>query len=98
MSFYQVVGSGLWMIDYPHGDSKAHRTGDVFEATPDNQSVSRGLQTGRLREMSDRETKALRAAKTATAVSPTPGPPVRLAEPAVPAAPTPITPTPKPGK
>jgi len=98
MSFYQVVGSGLWMIDYPHGDAKAHRTGDVFEATPDNQSVTRGLQMGRLREMSDRESTALRAAKVATAVSPTSGPPVKLAAPAVLAAPTPITPTPKPGK
>jgi hypothetical protein len=65
--FYQVVGSGPWTIDYPDGRSVSHRPGQIFEAQPTNPSVMRGLRTKprRLREMSERESDALHAAKVA---------------------------------
>lgn len=101
MKYYQIVGRGPWMIDYPHGDSKAHRPGDVVEADPNNASVERGLRQSRLRELEPREARALEANKTAMLVKPTPGLPaqaavkaaVALPEPAKLKPPTPITPT-----
>jgi len=92
-SYYQVVGSGPWTIDYPHGDTKAHLPGDVFEARPENASVERGLRMGRLRMMDPREVAALRATKTAKAVTPTPGPITPAPKPA-----SKTAPAPKPGQ
>lgn len=97
MKYYQIVGRGPWMIDYPHGDSKAHRPGDVVEADPNNASIERGLRQSRLRELEPREARALEANKMAMLVKPTPGLPaevkaVALPEPAKPKPPTPITP------
>lgn len=87
-TYYQVVGRNPCMIDYPTGDSIAHRPGTVFEADATNASVQRAARAGRLREMSEREATALRnvgvvASRTRQ------GPPAKKAptEPAKPASP-----------
>lgn len=74
MSHFQVVGRGAWLIDYPHEDAINHKTGDVFEARPDNSSVIRGLRQGRLRQLEPRECAALDAAKLANMLKPAPAP------------------------
>lgn len=63
--FYQVGKIGPWTVDHPDGRSINHRPGEVFEAKPANRSVVRGLRQKRLREMTDREVRALQAAKDA---------------------------------
>ena len=72
MSFYQVVGSGPWMIDYPTGNSISHRPGNIIEARATNSGVVRGLRKKRLRELTEREQGALKASKAAKAVQPKP--------------------------
>jgi len=72
--YYQVTGRGPWMVDFPGGVTKAHRPGQIFEASPSNKGVVRGLRAKRLRQLSDREANALRATKVATAVKPRPLP------------------------
>lgn len=76
--YYQVVGRGPWNIDHPNGKAIAYRPGNIFEESPLNRSVVRGLRTARLRKMSEREgaaLKALAASKRAGPVTPTPTPP-----------------------
>lgn len=81
--YFQVVGSGTWCIDHPNGDAKAYRPGQIFEASPLNPSVDRGLRTNRLRVLSAREQKGLKNAlavqvaqsmKAAAPVAPAPKP------------------------
>jgi len=84
-TYYQVVGRNPCMIDYPTGDSVAHRPGSVFEADATNGSVQRAARAGRLREMSEREARALRNVE-AVKVKPKPGLPEKI-EPAKPAEP-----------
>jgi hypothetical protein len=62
-TYYQVVGRNPCMIDYPTGDSIAHRPGQIFEAHSTNASVQRAVRAGRLRELSEREAGALRNAE-----------------------------------
>ena len=59
--YYQVVGRGPWTIDHPNGVSTAYRPGNTFEESALNKGVVRGLRTKRLRKLSDREAKALKA-------------------------------------
>lgn len=73
--FYQVIGSGPWMVDHPNGDAISHRPGEIFEARPTNKSVIRGLRAKRLRQLNTRESDARRAAKAVVAVTPKAGPP-----------------------
>jgi hypothetical protein len=62
------------MIDHPaSNDSKSYRPGTIFEESPLNASVVRGLRAKRLREVSGREASSLRAmqaAKRAQVVKP----------------------------
>jgi hypothetical protein len=74
--FFQVVGRGPLNIDHPNGKAVAYRPGQLFEESPLNKSVARGLRAKRLRKLSQREAdslKAMQAAKRAGAVTPTPG-------------------------
>ena len=85
-TYYQVVGRNPCMIDYPTGDSIAHRPGAVFEADATNGSVERAMRAGRLREMSEREAKALRnveavAVKLRMGAKPAPVEPAKAADP-----------------
>lgn len=71
MQYYQVTGRGPWTIDYPGGETKAHRPGDtVGPVSPSNKGVVRGLRSKRLRQMSEREAKALRASATIATLKP----------------------------
>jgi hypothetical protein len=59
--YYQVTGRGPWTIDYPGGDTKAHRPGQIIgPIAPTNRGVIRGLRTNRLRQLSEREATAMR--------------------------------------
>jgi len=82
--YYQVTGRGPWMVDFPGGVTKAHRPGQIFEASPSNKGVVRGLRAKRLRKLSDREANALRATKQATVVKPKPAPAPKKTSPARP--------------
>lgn len=73
--FYQVIGTGPCPVDYPDGNAISHRPGEIIQASPTNKSVIRALRTKRLRQLSEREAKALRASQTVSAVKPTAGPP-----------------------
>lgn len=75
-SYFQVTGRGSWCIDHPNGDSVAYRPGDVFEESPLNRSVQRGIRTKRIRELSIREARHRRMMATKPkAVKPKAGPP-----------------------
>lgn len=59
--YYQVTGRGPWTIDYPGGETKAHRPGQIVgPIAPTNRGVVRGLRVNRLRKLSDREANGLR--------------------------------------
>ncbi len=86
-SFFQVVGRGSLCIDSAGGKSVAYRPGDVFEESPLNKSVARGLRVKRLRELDAREVRALRmaaevAAKRKAAAAAMPAPVVKAKKPA----------------
>jgi hypothetical protein len=70
--YYQVTGSTPLAIDYPNGETKAHRPGSIFKIAPSNRGVQRGLRTKRLRILSDRESNSMRNAEL---VVPKKGPP-----------------------
>ena len=59
--FYQVTGAGAFTVDYPTGNTIAHRAKAIFEAHPTNKSVVRGLRTRRIRTLSQRESDAMRS-------------------------------------
>ena len=84
--YYQVTGRGPWMVDFPGGVTTAHRPGQIFEASPSNNGVVRGLRAKRLRKLSDRETNALRATKLATIVKTKPAPALKKSPPPKPRA------------
>lgn len=89
--YFQVVGRGPWNIDHPNGKAVAYRPGQIFEESPLNKSVARGLRTKRLRKLSGREAEALKAmfaAKRAGAVTPKPGLPKTVKPVAKPTAPS----------
>lgn len=65
--FYQVTGAQAFTVDYPNGQSIAHRPRQTFEAHPTNKSVVRGLRTKRIRQLSERETNAMRSHAAARA-------------------------------
>jgi hypothetical protein len=69
--YYQVTGRGPWTIDYPGGDTKAHRPGQIVgPIAPTNKGVVRGLRSKRLRKLSDREANALRNAAQVASLKP----------------------------
>ncbi len=82
--YYQVVGRGPWVIDHRNGDSKAYTPGMLFEESPLNPCVVRGLRTKRLRQCSEREAKAYRLHAQAKKAEPKPGLPAKKAAPAAP--------------
>ena len=73
--FYQVTGSGPWVVDHRNGESKAYTPGMVFEESPLNVCVVRGLRTKRLRQCSLREAKALRLHAQPVKATPAPAQP-----------------------
>lgn len=86
--YYQVVGSGPWVIDHRNGDSKAYTPGMLFEESPLNPSVVRGLRTKRLRQCSVREANARRLHAQPVVAQPKPGLPKAKSKPkSAPAAP-----------
>lgn len=59
--YYQVTGRGPLAIDYPGGEAKAHRPGQIIgPLAPTNRGVVRGLRVNRLRKLSEREANGLR--------------------------------------
>jgi hypothetical protein len=80
--YFQVVGRGPLNIDHPSGKAVAYRPGQIFEESPLNKSVARGLRIKRLRKLAAREAdgiKAMLASKRAGAVTPKPGLPASAA-------------------
>lgn len=94
--YFQVVGRNPWNIDHPTGMAVAYRPGQIFEESPLNKSVARGVRTKRLRKLSAREAgsiKAMLAVQRAGAVTPKPGPPKPSRTKTAKPAPTPVTPS-----
>ena len=94
--YFQVVGRGPMTIDHPNGQAIAYRPGQIFEESPLNRSVARGVRISRLRKLSEREAtaiKAMHAAKRAGPVTPKAGLPKSAAKLATAPAPKPVTPS-----
>jgi hypothetical protein len=94
--YFQVVGRGPLNVDHPNGNAVAYRPGQIFEESPLNRSVARGVRISRLRKLSPREAtaiKAMHAAKRAGAVTPKPGLPKSAAKSVSKPTPKPVTPS-----